>query len=124
MDDPDTPETVLLALVKMAKLDIGYVHFAEVDWDAEPNVPEEFRALVRAIFPNLIIVAGNYTQERADWVLNKGYADLVAFGRLFIANPDLPHRLRHQLSFNQTRPEHFYGGSAEGYVDYPQTNEI
>lgn len=120
MDDPDTPETVLLALSKMAALDIGYVHFAEVDWDAEPNVPEEFRALARAIFPNLIIVAGNYTQERADWVLDKGYADLVAFGRLFIANPDLPHRLQAGLPLSPIRPDFLFGGDVEGYTDYPR----
>ncbi|MGE6498228.1 alkene reductase [Cupriavidus metallidurans] len=123
MDDPDTPETVLLALVKMAALDIGYVHFAEVDWDAEPNVPEEFRALARAVFPNLIIVAGNYTQERADWTLEKGYADMVAFGRLFIANPDLPRRLQEQLPLNALRPEHLFGGEAEGYIDYPRSED-
>ncbi|EPQ5780198.1 alkene reductase [Citrobacter koseri] len=123
MDDPDTPETVLLAMTRMAELDIGYVHFAEVDWDAEPNVPEEFRALARAIFPNLIIVAGNYTPERADWVLDKGYADLVAFGRLFLANPDLPRRLREGLPLNELRPEWLFGGGDEGYVDYPRVGD-
>ncbi|TKI02482.1 alkene reductase [Martelella alba] len=120
MDDADTPETVLLAMTRMAALDIGYVHFAEVDWDAEPNVPEEFRALARAIFPNLILVAGNYTPERADWVLNKGYADLVAFGRPFLANPDLPRRLREGLALTPLRSEFLFGGGAEGYVDYPR----
>ena len=120
MHDPDTPETVLLALTRMAALDIGYVHFAEVDWDAEPNVPEEFRALARAIFPNLIIVAGNYTKQRADWVLDTSYADLVAFGRLFIANPDFPARLRDNLPLNKIRPDFLFGGGAEGYTDYPR----
>jgi N-ethylmaleimide reductase len=123
MDDPDTPETVLLAMTRMAALGIGYVHFAEVDWDAEPNVPEEFRALARAVFPNLIIVAGNYTPERADWVLDKGYADLVAFGRKFLANPDLPHRMRDGLPLNPIRSESLFGGGAEGYLDYPRYDE-
>lgn len=120
MDDPDTPETVLLAMVGMAKLDIGYVHFAEVDWDAEPDVPEEFRALARAIFPNLILVAGNYTLERANWVLDRGYADMVAFGRLFIANPDLPRRLQEGLPLNPLRFDTLFGGGAEGLTDYPR----
>ncbi|MBM7455878.1 N-ethylmaleimide reductase [Oceanisphaera litoralis] len=118
MDDPDTPETVLLALKRMADLNIGYVHFAEADWDAEPNVPEEFRALARAIFPNQIIVAGNYTPERAEQVLDQGYADLVAFGRPFIANPDLPYRLQHQLPLAPIRDAFLFGGSEEGYTDY------
>lgn len=119
MDDPDTPETVLLVMKKMAELDIGYVHFAEVDWDAEPNVPEEFRALARAIFPNLIIVAGNYTKQRAEDVLNAGYADLVAFGRPFLANPDFPKRLEHDIPLAEADPDTLFGGDAKGYTDYP-----
>ncbi len=118
MDDPDTPETVLLAIKKMADLDLGFVHFAEVDWDAEPNVPEEFRALARAIFPNLIIVAGNYTPQRANWVLDNGYADLVAFGRAYIANPDLPKRLQAGLPLNEVDGDTLFGGDSKGYVDY------
>ncbi|MFM2477919.1 alkene reductase [Celerinatantimonas sp. MCCC 1A17872] len=119
MDDSDTPETVLLAMVHMAKLGIGFVHFAEVDWDAEPDVPEEFRAIAREIFPNMIIVAGKYDQHKADWVLSRGYADLVAFGRPFIANPDLPYRMKHQIALNPLRDEFLYGGDALGYLDYP-----
>lgn len=118
MNDVDAPETILLAISKMARLDIGYVHFAEVDWDVEPNVPEEFRSLARSIFPNLIIVAGNYTQVRADWVLEHGYADLVAFGRNYISNPDFPERLKNGIPMTKSRPEFFYGGGEEGYIDY------
>lgn len=119
MDDPDTPETVLLAMTKMAKLDIGYVHFAEVDWDAAPDVPEEFRALARAMYPNLIIVAGKYDQEKAEWVLKNGYADLVALGRPFIANPDLPYRLENNLPLADLNPDLLFGGGEEGYTDFP-----
>ncbi len=119
MDDPDTPETVLLAMTDMARLGIGMTHFAEVDWDAEPEVPEEFRALARRIFPNLIIVAGNYNQEKAKWVLDNHYADLVAFGRPYIANPDLPIRLAQHQKLNEVKSEHLYGGDEIGYLDYP-----
>jgi len=122
MDDPDTPETVLLAIQAMAKLDIGFVHFAEVDWDAEPNVPEEFRALARAIFPNLIIVAGNYTLARANWVLDRGYADLVAFGRAYIANPDLSYRLQNGIALNPVNTDALFSGNHEGYLDYPRVD--
>lgn len=119
MNDPDTPETVLLAMSEMAELGIGIVHFAEVDWDAEPDVPEEFRALARRIFPGIIIVAGNYTMEKADWVLKRNYADLVAFGRPFISNPDLPLRLEKNLPLNKLKDDFLYGGGTEGYLDYP-----
>ncbi len=118
MDDPDTPETVLLAMKRMGDLGCGFVHFAEVDWDAEPNVPEEFRAISRAIFPNLIIVAGNYTPERAQQILEQQYADMVAFGRPFIANPDLPARLQAKQPLNAVDMETLFGGDARGYLDY------
>jgi len=95
------------------------VHFAEVDWDAEPDVPQEFRALARLIFPNLIIVAGNYDLKKAEWVLSHNYADLVAFGRPYIANPDLPYRLANKLPLNELRSESLYGGNEIGYLDYP-----
>jgi len=119
MDDPETPDAVLLAMTHMARLGIGFVHLAEVDWDAEPNVPEEFRALARAIFPNTIIVAGNYDLPRATEVLAQGYADLVAFGRPFVANPDLPERLRLGLPLSELNPDQLFGGSEAGYTDYP-----
>jgi len=102
----------------MAALDIGYTHFAEVDWDAAPDVPEEFRALARQIFPNLIIVAGKYDMERANRVLDHGYADLVAFGRPFIGNPDLPARLESGVALAELDSGTLFGGGAEGYTDY------
>ena len=59
------------------------------------------------------------TLETAQAAVDSGRADLVAFGRAFIANPDLPRRLAEELPLNPPRPESFYGGDAEGYVDYP-----
>jgi N-ethylmaleimide reductase len=65
----------------------------------------------------------NFTQERADWVLEKGFADLVALGRLFIANPDLPKRLYAGWPLNELRLNHLFGGDAEGYIDYPRYDD-
>jgi len=48
-----------------------------------------------------------------------GHADLVAFGRPFISNPDLPHRLKSGAPLNELRADKLYGGGAEGYTDYP-----
>ena len=59
------------------------------DWDDVPQFTEEFRQAIRARFTRQIIVAGKYDKVRAEWVLSKGYADLVAFGRPFVSNPDL-----------------------------------
>ncbi|WP_027184730.1 alkene reductase [Desulfovibrio inopinatus] len=120
MNDPDTPETVLLAMKHLADMGFGYVHFAEADWDTAPEVPREFRALARAIFPNLIIVAGNYTLDRAQEILENGYADFVAFGRPFVANPDLPTRLKNGWPLVEPDRSTLYGGDEKGYIDYPE----
>ena len=68
-------------------------------------------------------VAGKYDVERANWVLERGYADLVAFGRPFIANPDLPARLRQRLPIANFDPATLFGGQDHGYTDYQPTQQ-
>lgn len=58
--------------------------------------------MLRETFSGTLIVAGNYDLQKAEKILAAGYADLIAFGRPFIANPDLPHRLAHQLPLAQS----------------------
>ena len=60
-----------------------------------------------------------YTRDLALQVVTDGQADLVAFGRLFISNPDLVRRLREGAPLNPLRTDKLYGGGAEGYTDYP-----
>ncbi|EGL74313.1 N-ethylmaleimide reductase, partial [Cronobacter sakazakii E899] len=74
---------------------------------------------VRERFDGAIIGAGAYTREKAEALIQKGLIDAVAFGRDYIANPDLVERLRKKAELNPQRPESFYGGGAEGYIDYP-----
>ena len=74
---------------------------------------------IRDSFPGVIIGAGAYTVEKANDLINKGLIDAVAFGRDYIANPDLVARLQKKAALNPQRPETFYGGGAEGYTDYP-----
>ncbi|EEA7054905.1 alkene reductase, partial [Salmonella enterica subsp. enterica serovar Braenderup] len=78
-----------------------------------------FREKVRARFHGPIIGAGAYTPEKAEDLIEKGLIDAVAFGRDYIANPDLVARLQRKAELNPQRPESFYGGGAEGYTDYP-----
>ncbi|MGK4623822.1 alkene reductase, partial [Raoultella ornithinolytica] len=102
---------------------IAFIHLAEADWDDAPQIPEQFRQSLRETFSGTLIVAGNYDREKAEKILAAGYADLIAFGRPFIANPDLPHRLAHQLPLAQVRdPATLFGGTATGYTDYPTYN--
>jgi N-ethylmaleimide reductase len=62
---------------------------------------------------------GAYDPERARAAVSNGDADLIAFGRLYLANPDLPERIARGGPYNEPDQATFYGGGAEGYTDYP-----
>lgn len=119
MDCPDIVPTMLEAAAKLHQRGITYIHLAEADWDAAPLIAETFRKDLRKAFPRTLIVAGKYDLAKAQWVLDHGYADLIAFGRLFIANPDLPKRLHDGLEFNTLDGTTLFGGNAAGYTTYP-----
>lgn len=73
---------------------------------------------MRNAYSGRVIVAGKYTSERAQQILSSGMADLVAFGRPFIANPDLPARYAAGLPLAAFDPATLFGGSEQGYSDY------
>lgn len=118
MADPEIVDTILAAAEVLADQEIGYIHLAEADWDDAPEVPESFRVALRKRYAGAIIVAGRYDLARANEVLEAGYADLVAFGRPFVANPDLPRRLRLGLPLADFQTATLFGGGAAGYTDY------
>jgi len=101
------------------KRGIMYLHLSEPDWAGGTPYSDDFRKHVRAAFDQLIIAAGGYTAEKAEQNVKAGYIDAVAFGRDYIANPDLPERIQQGAPLNEQHPESFYGGGAEGYTDYP-----
>ena len=74
---------------------------------------------MRPHFSRTLIANGGYTGEQAREVIAKGEADLVSFGRAYIANPDLAERLRRGAGLNEPDPATFYGGDERGYTDYP-----
>ena len=80
--------------------------------------------LIRKHFRGTIIAAGGFKRDSAEAILQAGDADLVAFGRDFIANPDLPERLRRDLPLNAYDRPSFFGGNEAGYVDYPFHREL
>jgi N-ethylmaleimide reductase len=104
---------------KLHRLGLGYLHLSEVDWEAAHDTPESFRIALRGAFPRTIICAGLYDETKARRVLQKGHADLIAFGRRFIANPDLVRRLREGITLADFDPDALFGGSAKGYSDFP-----
>lgn len=119
MNDPTAPDTVLLAAKALDRMGMSYIHLVEADWGDEPSVPPCFRMALRRVFGGSIIVAGRFDRARGNGIVEFGLADLVAFGRSFIANPDLPERLRQDLPLAAYDPDTLNGGGAAGYVDYP-----
>lgn len=118
LDDADGLEMGLYLAQAFAQRGIAYLHLSEPDWAGGPAHTDEFRRALRDKFPGIIIGAGNYTAEKAERLLEQGFIDAAAFGRPFIANPDLPLRLRQGAALNEVQAATLYGGGAEGYTDY------
>lgn len=120
MDDPQVIDAILLAAKHFNDLSIAYIHLSEADWDDAPVVSESFRHDLRAAFNGAIIVAGNYTAESGEKIIASGLVDFVAFGRKFLANPDLPNRFENNIPLNEiTDTDTLFGGDERGYTDYP-----
>jgi N-ethylmaleimide reductase len=120
MTDPDPLKTFGYVIGKLDQLGILYVHLVEPSEDdirqGGSMVPAD---RLRLLFRRTLIVNGGYDRERADAVIRSGVADLVSFGKAFLANPDLPQRLKTGAPLNAPDPDTFYGGGEKGYVDYP-----
>ncbi|EPN8916069.1 alkene reductase [Vibrio vulnificus] len=120
-EDPEIIYVVLKALERMKPMNLAYVHFSE-RISRYVDVPETFRHQVRKVYPNPIMIAGKLTKQSAQQLLDKQYADFVAFGTPFVTNPDLVARFAHDLplaEFDADARLTLYGGGAEGYTDYP-----
>jgi 2,4-dienoyl-CoA reductase-like NADH-dependent reductase (Old Yellow Enzyme family) len=81
--------------------------------------PDRLGPRLKAAFGGVYIANEKFNYETAEQAVASGEADAVAFGKLFIANPDLPQRFALQSPLNEPRPAEFYTGGAEGYTDYP-----
>lgn len=124
MCDSRPQETFGYVIKRLATLNLAYLHLVEPSPpQGERPMPDLTARYFRQFYPGTLIVAGGYTQEKANTVLREGVADLVAFGQLFIANPDLPERFRRNASFNPPDRASFYGGTDKGYIDYPTLEE-
>lgn len=120
LDNGEDQEAAALYLVEeLNKRGLAYLHISEPDWAGGKPYSDAFRASVRERFNGVIVGAGGYTREKAGQMIDKGYIDAVAFGRDWIANPDLVARLHQNAPLNAQHPETFYGGDATGYTDYP-----
>ena len=124
MSDSDPIGLFTYVAEELDKLDLAYLHLIEprvlgnAEDESKSQEPLASR-LIRKHYSGTIIAAGGFDGKSAEAILQEGSADLVAFGRHFIANPDLPYRLRNHLPLNAYDRPSFFGGTEVGYTDYP-----
>jgi N-ethylmaleimide reductase len=107
---------------RLAPLGLAYIHIIEGETGGArvpPDSPRFDYAALRGRFPGPWMVNNGYSRDDAMVAVESGRADAVAFGRPFIGNPDLVRRLRENAPLNALHSDSFYGGGAEGYIDYP-----
>jgi N-ethylmaleimide reductase len=116
----DHVEEQLLALTReLSAMGLAYLHVLDHSAMGAPAVPAAYKAVLRAAFKGVFILAGGFDRASAELALETGHADLIAFGRPFLANPDLVARLQGKTDLNAPDFSTFYTGDAKGYTDYP-----
>jgi len=125
VEDSD-PQALFTALARrLEELKVPWIELREpgdnTTFGSTPTAPVS--PAMRPHYSGKIVVNSDYDGPSGQARLDEGIADGIAFGRAFLANPDLVERIRRQASLNQPDSSTFYGGGAEGYVDYPALPE-
>lgn len=115
----ETDETYRYIAEKLNDLGVVYVHLVDHESMGAPAVPAHIVSDIRDRFKGTLILSGGYDADRAEEVLQSGRADLVAFGRPVLANPDFVARLQAGVELNQPDFSTFYTPGEKGYTDYP-----
>ena len=129
IEDANRWETYSYAVRELNRRSLAYLHLVSPrvsgNLDVAPTLdlgPDRFRPLITG--DTRLIVAGGYKPGEAESLLKRGEADAVAFGRLFIANPDLPRRIAEDAPLNLYDRSTFYARDVHGYLDYPTLDEV
>jgi len=121
MSDSNPPKTFAYLAHELNRRKLGFLEI--VEGVSGPRKPAPGTSLLtpalRKIFQQAYIVNGGYDAKSGNEMIEKGGADLVSFGTLFLANPDLVERFRKKAPLNAADPATFYGGGVKGYTDYP-----
>ncbi|MDZ7651836.1 MAG: alkene reductase [Burkholderiaceae bacterium] len=112
-----------LALAReLGALKLAYMHLVDHSSMGAPEVPTAFKAKLRTAFGGTFIASGGFDRAGAEQALKEGRGDLVAFGRAWLANPDLIERMKAGIKLNDPDPSTFYTPGAKGYTDYPRAD--
>ncbi|RVV99754.1 alkene reductase [Mesobaculum littorinae] len=120
MELGDAQATYSYVVQRLNGYSLAYLHAIEGATGGSRDLPEGMSlAALRTEFDGVWIGNNSYDRALAIEAVENGDVDAVAFGRAYIANPDLAERLEQDAPLNEPNPETFYGGGAEGYTDYP-----
>lgn len=113
-DSDEVHQTYSYLADKLNEMGIAYIHIS-----ANPGIPQKTYDAIRANFSNIIILCNGLTPETAEVRLGEGFSDLIAFGRNFLANPDLVKRIEIGAELNQPDYNTLYTPGEKGYTNYP-----
>ena len=116
---PDVEQQYLVLVRELSALKLMYLHVLDHSAMGTPPVPAELKQKLRDSFSGPFILAGGFDQASAEKALAENRADLIAFGRPFLANPDLVKRFQSGAALNAPDMATFYTADAKGYTDYP-----
>lgn len=125
MRDEDPVATYGALARELATTGIAFIEVVEDSFQGNhvSGRPEAVIDAIQSGFSGSYIANGAYTPTAARWRIGAGRCELVTFGRPYIANPDLPERIRRDAALNDWDPNTFYGGDERGYTDYPSLDE-
>lgn len=113
-DEKEVHKTYAYLAQQLNEIGITYIHIG-----VNAPIPKQTFEVIRNQFSGIIILCNGLTPETAEEALHAGFADLVAFGRSFLANPDFVERIANDTQFNEVDFNTLYGTTAAGYTDYP-----
>ncbi|MGW0172384.1 alkene reductase [Rhodococcus sp. NPDC003322] len=116
----ETVDTYLYLASELSRRNLAYVHLIDQLPAGGRAVGVDIFTEFRAEYRGTIVLAGGMTRELAEDLMEKNVIDLAAFGQPFIANPDLVERMQNGWPLTEPDPNSYYGGGAEGYLDYPR----
>jgi N-ethylmaleimide reductase len=107
----------------LGKIGLIYIHLVDHSAMGAPEVPGTIKAKIKKAFGGTIITSGGFDKEKAEAAIKNGEGELVAFGRPFLANPDLVYRMKNNITLNDPDFATFYTPGEKGYTDYPIAQE-
>ena len=124
MRDSNPPALFLHATREVSRFGLAYLHLVEPADTGDQNAARHLAPAIRRTFQGPLVLNEGYDRDRAERAIARGDADLIAFGAAFLANPDLPERLKRGAPLNTPDRKTYYGGDARGFTDYPTLAEL